>query len=231
MIDLHEVLFRLSIERPIFHSEADFQHAIAWKLHQENPTASVRLEYPITTLLKSDGTGTMEPSAHVDVWMRSGSDTVALELKYLTKATEELKVGPHEERFALKNHGAQNVRSYDVFKDVVRLEHIVEKVPCSIGYVCVLTNDPIYWTLPGHSRTCSKDAFRMHDNTVVSGKLAWGIGAASGTTKGREQCLVLKGEYKICWGEYSKLSGITKAREFRYLLLEPIVGTADAAIK
>jgi len=35
---------RLSQTRPIVHSEADFQHALAWQMHVENPNAVVRLE-------------------------------------------------------------------------------------------------------------------------------------------------------------------------------------------
>jgi len=227
MIDLHQVLARLSKERPIFHSEADFQHAIAWRLHQENTTASVRLEYPVTALLQSDGIGTAEPTAHVDVWMRSGTETTILELKYLTN---KLKLTLDEEPFALKGHAAQDVRCYDVFKDVVRLERLVEKVPGSVGYVCVVTNDAIYWKPPGHSRSCFKDAFRMHDNLLISGTLAWGIGAAPGTIKNREQCLVLNGEYTACWGDYSNFPGERNGR-FQYLLLGPITRTAGTANK
>jgi predicted nuclease with RNAse H fold len=37
LVDLHEVMLSLARERPVFHSEADFQHALAWKLQQLVP--------------------------------------------------------------------------------------------------------------------------------------------------------------------------------------------------
>ena len=45
MIHLYDVLRSLSCQRPIFHSEADFQHALAWLIHLQHPDAIVRLEY------------------------------------------------------------------------------------------------------------------------------------------------------------------------------------------
>jgi hypothetical protein len=39
MIDLDELLRALSQERPVFHSERDFQHAIAWRIHEVVPSA------------------------------------------------------------------------------------------------------------------------------------------------------------------------------------------------
>jgi|SRR5215813_7697740 len=39
-------LSALSKERPIFHSEADFQFAFAWKMREQNLAYSVRLEVP-----------------------------------------------------------------------------------------------------------------------------------------------------------------------------------------
>ncbi len=44
MIDMEEILRKLSKERPVFHSERDFQHALAWKIHEQYPDMNVRLE-------------------------------------------------------------------------------------------------------------------------------------------------------------------------------------------
>jgi len=44
MIDLDGLIRELSVERPVFHSEADFQHALAWKIHKKYPKMSVKLE-------------------------------------------------------------------------------------------------------------------------------------------------------------------------------------------
>lgn len=45
MIYIASLLLSLAVEKPIFHSEADFQHALAWRIHTVMPDAKVRLEY------------------------------------------------------------------------------------------------------------------------------------------------------------------------------------------
>jgi hypothetical protein len=45
MLDFPDLLARLARNRPVFHSEADFQHALAWEIHSLHPTAKIRLEY------------------------------------------------------------------------------------------------------------------------------------------------------------------------------------------
>jgi hypothetical protein len=67
MITLENTLPSLSRERPIFHSEADFQHALAWHIHPRHPDTRVRLEQFASRDIKgptraerdgSDGCGT-----------------------------------------------------------------------------------------------------------------------------------------------------------------------------
>ena len=42
--DVDTVMAKLSSARRLFHSEADFQHAFAWVLHEVNPSLNIRLE-------------------------------------------------------------------------------------------------------------------------------------------------------------------------------------------
>jgi hypothetical protein len=44
---LPDVLAELSGQRPIFHSEADFQLAFAWTIQTRHPVAKIRLEQRI----------------------------------------------------------------------------------------------------------------------------------------------------------------------------------------
>lgn len=46
MIDIEQVLKELAKKRPVFHSEADFQHALAWEIQITYPDANIRLEKP-----------------------------------------------------------------------------------------------------------------------------------------------------------------------------------------
>jgi hypothetical protein len=45
MIALETLMADLAAERPLFHSEADFQFALAWLIQRQHPEATVRLEY------------------------------------------------------------------------------------------------------------------------------------------------------------------------------------------
>jgi hypothetical protein len=42
--DILDLLSSLARRRPVFHSEADFQHQLAWEAHMADPTMEVRLE-------------------------------------------------------------------------------------------------------------------------------------------------------------------------------------------
>lgn len=47
MINMNKVLSTLSVKRPIFHSEADFQHSLAWEIREHYPESEIRLETKI----------------------------------------------------------------------------------------------------------------------------------------------------------------------------------------
>jgi hypothetical protein len=46
MLDVMGLLKGLAAERPVFHCEADFQHALAWRIHTIRSDATIRLEVP-----------------------------------------------------------------------------------------------------------------------------------------------------------------------------------------
>lgn len=130
----------------MFHSEADFQHALAWVAHQSEPDLRVRLETR------------PEPGVLLDLLLSQPElgRHLVLELKYLTAAWAGEVAG---ERFALLSQGAQDIRAYDVVKDVERVERFVGGQRGWSGAVLVLTNDPAYWQRPEHSRVTNADAF------------------------------------------------------------------------
>lgn len=75
MLQLSDIMRRLALVRPVFHSEADFQHALAWQIHVEYPDAQIRLEYrPFA-----------ERKMYIDLWCVLNDQLTAIELKYPTK--------------------------------------------------------------------------------------------------------------------------------------------------
>lgn len=87
-LDLMQVLVDLSSSRSIFHSEADFQHALAWQIHMADPLVDVRLETRATRDERLD----------LLVRRRDLGLTTAFELKYMTNATD---VRVADERYVL----------------------------------------------------------------------------------------------------------------------------------
>lgn len=191
-LDVPGLMENLSEERPIFHSEADFQHALAWQLHKEMPNDEIRLEYKPF----------QDERMYLDIWIRSQAVGVAIELKYLTK---DLKLEWDDESFALRDQGAQDLGRYDFLKDVQRLEHVMYGLrPAKVGYAVLVTNAPPYWKPP--LRTTIDAAFRLHEGRKITGEMAWPTQASEGTTTDRGKPIRLKGSM-IVPGEIIRVSG------------------------
>jgi hypothetical protein len=204
-IQIESIIKNLQKERPIFHSEADFQHALAREIQRHHPSAAVRLEI---------NQGIASQREYIDILVKEGASTYAIELKYKTK---ELDIAYKDEEFHLLNQGAYDIGRYDFIKDVVRLERFVESRPNSAGYAIFLTNDDLYWRET--KRLTTFDAmFHIHESRVLNGELRWSEATGAGTMKGRENPLVLRGAHPIQWVDYSESDG-DGPRKFRYVLL------------
>ena len=180
--------------RQVFHSEADFQHALALAIAASGPGVRVRLETRPVAGMRLD----------LLVSRPGLSGCLAVELKYLTAAWAGEAGGEH---FELLGQGAQDIRAYDVVKDVQRVERLVDMHPGWSGLVMVLANDPAYWSRPAHGLATNADAFRIYEGQVLYGSRAWGPRTGAGTMKDRTQAIELRGSYTCHWSQYSSLPG------------------------
>jgi len=196
-----EVLKTLAARRPIFHSEADFQHALAWIIHEQHPNFKVRLEYRPSKL---------KQKTYVDIWLEHAGTICAIELKYKTR---RLQVTVGEEPFDLLDQSAQDIARYDFCKDIGRIEALASAYPGLTGFAVLLTNDRGYWRKSGRDGNVDS-AFRLHEAAKLSGRLEWAGHASAGTTKGRTDAICLVGEYSLNWMTYSKC-GDRGNNEFR----------------
>lgn len=214
-MQISNFLTSLSHKRPLFHSEADFQHALAWEIQLNHPEAKVRLEYRPTVVGEK---------MYVDLWviLPNGSIT-AVELKYKTRSFVTEFNG---EEYQLLNQGAQDLGRYDFLRDVVRLEQLTALSPSVKGAAVLLTNDRTYWS-PARSPDTVDGAFRIHEGRSLAGELAWGAGASEGTMRARESPIALAAAYSMAWTAYSKLDA--KEGEFRYALLDIAAGRISTA--
>jgi hypothetical protein len=201
--ELESLMRGVAGARPIFHSEADFQHAFAWQLHTTHPEARVRLE--------------TRPArgVRVDVLATINGIRTAFELKYLVRG---IKVTFDGELFELPNQGAQDLRRYDFVKDVARLEVMLRDGAAHEGYAIALTNDPSYWQGGDYSRFIDA-AFRIDEGRKIEGVLRWAAHAGAGTTRGRDDAIALTGSYDAGWRDFSKVPD-ARYGSFRYLAVE-----------
>ncbi len=194
----------LALHRPVFHSEADFQHALAWAIQRMHPEWRIRLETR------------PYPGFHLDLWIVDplAQTSSAVELKYLTALWDGEIAG---ETFHLTSQGAQDIIAYDCVKDIGRVERLVADGYATSGLALTLTNDPSYWRDPQHGRPTNADAFRLYEGRVLAGTRAWGPRTGAGTMRSRTLPIELRGTYSIAWADYSRLPGARGT--FRYLAL------------
>ena len=208
MFDIHRVMTELSKVRPIFHSEADFQFALAGQIGKMMPDSQIRLDRPLK-------------GVYLDIWISDQSDQqVAVELKYKTKPLLALDNG---EVFYLKEQGAGNHGCYDFLKDVERVESVKR------GFAIILTNDPSYWTEGSVRKDSNYYAFRIHEGRKLSGELRWKDPEKGSAKRGnRQKPIKLSGSYNLQWQDYSEIHPLSlgkhqqlgikgKHLQFRYL--------------
>lgn len=201
---LRDVLGRLAEERPVFHSEADFQHALALEIHRSQPETALRLERRPNN---------PESRIYVDVWLERDGTATALELKYKTR---QLETPVNREQFRLLNQSAQDIARYDFVKDIARLERLTGSGEVNSAFAIFLTNDRSYWSPAGRPDTVDA-AFRIHEGQRLEGTLDWSERASAGTKRSREDPLLLRGTYTLRWSNYARLACSNGA--FRYLLV------------
>jgi hypothetical protein len=189
----------LARERPIFHSEADFQLALAWMFQRLHPDAQLRLERRMLD----------DPRIELDIFIRLAGRRYGLELKY-PRLRADVDVGG--ERFALRT-GAPDVERHDVVKDVSRLERLIKTDMIDAGVALVLTNAAGFWQSVTGERVTSYDAFRIHHGHRLEGVAEWGPTAGIGTRAAREEPIVLAGSYER--RDYADVGEIA----LRYLLI------------
>lgn len=205
MLDFDSLMRALARKRPVFHSEADFQHALAWEIHISDPSIGIRLEYRPPWLARRN---------YVDLWVIEGDTAIAVELKYKTHGIN-LTIGG--EQFALLNQAAQDIGRYDFVKDIGRLEQIVSERRQVVGYAIILTNDHAYWNRPRKIDTVDAQ-FRIHEGRILSGQRGWDPRASQGTQENRTDSIHLSGSYPLAWRDYSSVD-VQKHGKFRYALV------------
>ena len=146
IIDVVGALSDLAARRPVFHSERDFQHALAWQIQLNYPQAQIRLETR------------PRRSVHLDMLIRLDGTRTAVELKYLVVAALHAIIG--EESYDLPHQSANDISRHDVMGDITRIKAALADGHADSGCVVVLTNDRSYWQ-PATKADTIDAAFRL----------------------------------------------------------------------
>lgn len=191
-------------QEELLFNEFDFQMQLAIYLRMSNKYDDVDSEYYMPTKNTDILEGyDWDSNMRVDIVVRRGNEYVPIELKYVTK-----KVVRDKERFGrlikgmeiLRDQAAQDIRRYDFWKDVRRIELIKNIFPAvKNGFAVFLTNDLSYKKEPRPNTVCSP--FSMSGERIIGGGVIdWnGNPAASKNHKS----FILEGEYKLLWDKTS----------------------------
>jgi hypothetical protein len=197
-LELTDVMLRLGEIRPVFHSEADFQHAFAQVVHDMAPLIQIRLE------VRQRG------GEHLDLLCFEESDRSAIEFKYVTAAWEGGD-GLTDEVFRLRSHAAMDLARLGFVRDIRRLELFCAATAQTNGLAVILSNCQSLWSTPKPQPTTNDQAFRIHEGRTLSGELLWGGGYRWNDCK-------LSGTYSLAWLPYRTQNG--SHEDFRWLVAE-----------
>jgi hypothetical protein len=115
-VPLVDVMAGLRHDRPVFHSEADLQHAFARVLWDMAPVVGARLEVRQHVSDRAE---------RLDLLCVGPSLRTAIEFKYRTRAWNGV-VGPLGETYALGSHSATDLARLSFVSDVERLERFCD---------------------------------------------------------------------------------------------------------
>lgn len=205
-VDISDILKKALEKRSVFHSEADFQHHLAWVIHKQTSLETIRLEMPLSL-------NSVENKQYCDIVIGDNSNKIGIELKYKTKKDKFEIV---DEKFDLKQQGAQNLARYDFCKDIWRLEQWCSDKVIQKGYAIFLTDDDTYYENKSRKETLDEQ-FKIHKNQKIEGELKWKDGISEKTKKKRPN-FYLTGSYKANWEDAPHNAELN--HQFKYLLIE-----------
>jgi hypothetical protein len=190
--DLINIIESLSIKRPCFHSEFDFQFVLAMDLIALSKKNEIRLEIPITV---EESITTAKMRFELDILLCANNKKIGIELKY---ATSDLETTIDEEEFKLKPHKNNGAR-FDFLKDVYRLEQLKKANKIDKGYAIFLTNVNKFHSGPKEvGRYEPIDLFKRKIGVNETIKFLYNIKNDDWRT------LQLINEYELVWRSYGK---------------------------
>ncbi|WP_295088083.1 hypothetical protein [Ruminococcus sp.] len=214
--DINKVLDKLAEYRPIFHNERDFQFELGMYI-KEHYECQIRMEFFYG--FQDDN----KKRSYIDIVAFSDTDKccIAFELKYKTKKVSDY-LSCENERFYLKDQGAQDYGCCDVYSDIQRLELLLksksvnessiinnpfQKYTKNKGYVIFITNDPKYYNKGFKENSLFSDFVFNKDNLNKNPKFHTKGKKIDDTCAAKYKYLSKKGlmkNYEVEWESWNK---------------------------
>lgn len=227
--DVKNMMSRLAQRRPVFHSEADFQHELALELVGQD--YKVRLEKPFSYSLKNTTVG-----AELDI-LATNKDgrTTAIELKYVKT---KILITHEKETFDLADSWGTNLSRFDCLADFQRVAGLVNAGHADCGVTIFLTNVSDAWGIDTIRRNTMAKNFSIHDGRDLTAgqQLNWNpLNPPSKSVRENRlhpyAPIVIPVDSQCSWTDYSNLKNSKPPDRnlFRYLLLGVARVTANGS--
>jgi hypothetical protein len=198
--------------RPVFHSEADFQHELGCLLKSKGH--QVRLERPYYLAVPNfPNRLKVELDLEVD-------GMVAIELKLKTALCS---MDVNGEIFNLKDHSAPNLGRFDFVDDARRVRYLVDHGPHKFGFSVLLTNSQYYWA--NNAENTMSASFDLTNGRAfqVGQILNWNGNPGSNSVSKKRLApfapIAVHFNETTLWNEYSERKGIVNGK-FKFLVLD-----------
>ena len=205
--------------RPIFHSEADFQFALCQQIAATHRDAKIRLE----RCMQVD-----EIRYELDIFVVRGNTKYAIELKYKTKSFEG---SINHERYSLTNQNASNLGRFDYFDDLERVGKFVRADLASIGYAIFLSNHSVFWRGKGQGAISEQFNIAEGREVEVRDEMSWVRNPSRGSVgAGRfERTIVSPVTTRFQWKDFSSFGNNEgRGQVFKFLCTK--VGTQNPEV-
>ncbi len=207
---IEKIMEEYSKKGIVFFNEAHFQFEFAISLSRKLPMLDYRIILEHCLNFKK---------YRVDLFVEDikNNEKTIIEFKYVTKkATIEI-----DKQFYidLKSQGAYDVRRYQIWRDISKLEDLLDNKKCDHAYFLMITNaDKLIKPVPNNNLDCEFDISTREKNRPDKKELYWSYLSPKTIKRYPNKIIIRKKEsYKF---NYIPYSASTNGASFKYLILQ-----------
>ena len=216
---MREAFNNLQSKNRFFVSEADFQASLTWELQkvfQDSPDVKIYREFPMRIY------DAQWRTIYIDILVVVNGQRFPIELKYKTDRIDsdtEYEDTGIQVKDILKTQSAQDEGVYDCWKDISRIEKLVDTGFAHGGVFICIANDKYYWNGNCGENTLGY-AFRMNPGAKYAGEYNWNLANCTVPEKllKTRPNLHIMNSYEFAWHDFYDMPA--KNGLFKYLFVE-----------